>query len=76
MECRRGKRQQKSEGHLAQKHCVLVTGRGREVCARYITEMKTLIKLMIFLVMPIPDDMYKFQLVPDICLFVSIGKSD
>lgn len=31
-------REQKSEGHLAQKHCVLVTDRGRRVCARCITD--------------------------------------
>lgn len=56
MKCGRGKRQQKSEGHLAWKHCVLVTDRGRRVFARCITEMKTLIKLIIFLVMSISDD--------------------
>lgn len=56
MECRRDSRHQKNEGHLAQQQCVLLTDRGRRVCARCIAEMKKLIKLMIFLVMPISDD--------------------
>jgi len=55
VECRRGKRQQKSEGHLAQRHYVLVTGGGRRD-ARCMTDMKMFIKPMIFLVMPMPDD--------------------
>lgn len=35
---------------------LLLTDRGTRVCARCITEMKTLIKLLIFLVMPVTDD--------------------
>lgn len=46
VECRGGKRWQKSEGHLAWKHCVLVTGGGRRACTRYSTGMKKLIRLM------------------------------
>lgn len=60
-ECRRGKRQQKTEGHLVQKSCELVADGGRRVCTRRITRMKMLIKLMIFLVMPMVR--YKFQLI-------------
>lgn len=73
-ECRRGKGQQKTEGHLAQKSYELVADGGRRVCTRRIAGMKMLIKVTIFLVMPMV--MYKFQLIPDICLYVLIGKSD
>uniref|UniRef100_A0A8V0XI76 iodotyrosine deiodinase n=1 Tax=Gallus gallus TaxID=9031 RepID=A0A8V0XI76_CHICK len=43
-ECRRGKGQQKTEGHLAQKSCELVADGGRRVCTRRIAGMKMLIK--------------------------------